>query len=183
MKKNWFLILAIALGWGLMACNQSAEPPIPEPEPEPDVPEWPCDKPYCQYDMDSTDLWPSLRTDTAIRNRLVGKWQQIAWSSKGDEEMRYEESENTLEVTLDGKWIIQNVSYTDISAYHIDSNYLYKTASWEGFVEGGQVKNRDVSWYTYRFSDNGNEFTIILLQGIVLGIYPNPVNFIYKRMN
>jgi hypothetical protein len=178
MKKNLFLILAIALGLGLMACNQSAEL-APE--------EWPCDEPYCQYDMESTDLWPSRRTDATIRNRLVGKWQQIAWSSRGEEEMHYEESKMTVEVTLEGEWIteteIENVSYRGVSAYRIDADYLYRTASWEGFVEGGRVRNDDVFWYTYRFSDNGNELTTILLLGITPSIMDFPVNFVYRRMD
>jgi hypothetical protein len=182
MKKNLFLMLAIALNLGLMACNNQSAEPIAEPEiPEtPEAPEWKCDEPYCLYDGDGTDLWPSLRTDTAIRNSLVGKWQQIAWSSSygGDEEMHYEESENTVEFTLDGEWIDAKPA-AFIKVYHIDSDYLY----WTVIVEGEPVRNSNVFWYAYQFSDNGNELAIILLRGNVADIYPNPVNFIYKRMN
>jgi hypothetical protein len=177
MKKNLFLMLAIALGLGLTACdNQSAEP-IPEPEvPEtPEVPEWKCDEPYCQYDLDGTDLWPSLLTDTAIRNRLVGKWQQIAWSSYLEEVMHYEESENTIEFIVNGD-LLQT---SPLVWYHIDSDYLYRTV----IVEGEPVINGNVFWYAYQFSDNGNELTIILLSGNVPAVPYFPVNFIYKRMN
>jgi hypothetical protein len=176
MEKNLFLMLAIALGLGLMACNNQSTEPIVEPE----APEWKCDEPYCQYESDGTDLWPSLRTDTAIRNRLVGKWQQIAWSAN-NEEMRYEESENTVEYTLEGECII-SPAYTRIRAYHINSNYLYWTSR-DALVEGGQVRNGDVFWYSYQFSDDGNELSIRLLQGIVPYVMNYPVNFIYKRMN
>jgi hypothetical protein len=182
MKKNLFLILAIALELGLIACSQSTEPtPIPEPNPEPDVPERPeCDKPYCQYDLDSTDLWPSLRTDTAIRNRLVGKWQQIAWSSGREEEMRYEESENSVEFTLDGEWIDAKPSTFFIKkVYHIDSNYLY----WTAIIEGQPLINGNIFWYAYQFSDNGNELAIRHRWGFVPYVMNYPVNFIYKRMD
>ncbi|MDR1337133.1 MAG: hypothetical protein LBK22_09925 [Tannerella sp.] len=141
MKKFQFLMLAIALSLGLMACNNQSAEPIAEPEvPEtPEVPEWKCDEPYCQYDLDGTDLWPSLRTDTDLRDRLVGKWQQIAWSSYGDEELRYEESENTIEFTVEGEWIdTKPVSF--IKVYHIDSDYLYRTA----IIEGQPLINGDV---------------------------------------
>jgi hypothetical protein len=174
-------MLAIALGLGLMACNNQSAEPIPEPEvPEtPEVPEWKCDEPYCQYERDGTDLWPSLRTDTDIRDRLVGKWQQIAWSSYREEEMHYEESENTVEFTLDGEWINVTPAYTRTKAYHIDADYLY----WAGIFEGEPVINSNVFWYAYQFSDNGNELTIILLLGNVPSEPYLPVNFIYKRMD
>jgi hypothetical protein len=166
MKKNLFFILAIALGLGLMACNQSAEP-APE--------EWPCDEPHCQYESTGTDLWPSLRTDATIRNRLVGKWQQIAWSSKGDEEMHYEESESTIEFAVNGD-LLQTSQFV---RYHIDRAYLYRTV----IIDKEPVINNNVFWYAYQFSDNGNEFTIILLKGNTHARMNYPVNFIYKRMN
>jgi hypothetical protein len=180
MKKNLFLMLAIALGLGLMACNNQSTEPIVEPEvPEtPEVPEWKCDEPYCQYESDGTDLWPSLRMDTAIQNRLVGKWQQIAWSSYLEEEMHYEESGNTVEFTLDGKWIDARPA-AFIKVYDIDSDYLY----WTGIFEGEPVRNSNVFWYAYQFSDNGNELTIILLRGNVLLVMDSHDNFIYKRIN
>ncbi|MDR1182596.1 MAG: hypothetical protein LBL13_11520 [Bacteroidales bacterium] len=181
MKKNLFLMLAIALGLGLMACNNQSAEPIAEPEvPEtPEAPEWKCDEPYCQYESTGTDLWPSLRTDTAIRNRLVGKWQQIAWSSyEEDEKMHYEESENTIEFTLDGEWIGAKPA-TFVKVYHIDSDYLYRTA----IIEGQPLINGDVFWYAYQFSGSGNELAIRHCWGIIPYVMNYPVNFIYKRMN
>ncbi|MDR2042675.1 MAG: hypothetical protein LBP98_10245 [Tannerella sp.] len=185
MKKYLFLMpaLALALGGGLTGCNPSADV---EPEPEvviPDEPEVPeCNDPLCHYvyhyDSNGADFWPSLRTDTAIRNRLIGKWQQIAWSSSEQEEIRYEDSGNRIEFTAKGEWI-RVTSRTDTWIYRIDSIYLYSTK----VDEGKPVINGNVFFYAYQFSGSGNELTIKLLWGNTTMELPGvPFLFMYKRI-
>ncbi|MDR1454187.1 MAG: hypothetical protein LBJ01_00920 [Tannerella sp.] len=173
MNRIIYFFACIALGLWVISCNQSAEPEPPEEEGV-EV----CEDVYYRCNTGGTDLWPSLRTDADIQNRLVGKWQQIAWSGWGDEEMFYEESENTVEFTQDLEQISTEPSVTCILSYHIDSDYLYTFK----IFDSQPVRNGDVFFYDYRFSDDGEELTLKLLAGSMLAIY-HPIHFVYRRIH
>jgi hypothetical protein len=179
MKKYLLLMftLALVLGGGLTGCNPSADI---EPEPEvviPDEPEEPeCEDVFYRCNRDGADLWPSLRTDTDIRQKIVGKWQQIGYWSLYDGKLYYEASEETREFTPAGEWIRAIPGYSWTQAYHIDSDYLYVTST-----DIEPVINSNVHYYGYHFFDSGEELALKHIAGNVL-MDMSPKDFLYKRL-
>ncbi|MDR1455830.1 MAG: hypothetical protein LBJ01_09280 [Tannerella sp.] len=176
INKNVF-ILVLAAGLWLAGCSQAEDlPPVPEPETEEPEVENPfeCKDPLCHAKRGGTDLWSSLHSDPALRDKLVGKWRQIAWSADNEEEMHYEESDKVLDFTVNG----DGLQTSQTVWYHIDSTYLYS-----GYSIGGEpVENLSIFIYTYLFSEGGNEFTIWYVTGLVPALPYYPVNFVYRRI-
>jgi hypothetical protein len=174
INKNVF-ILALATGLWLAGCSQAEDlPPVPEQETEEPEIEPECEDSYYYCNPNGTNLWPSLLSDSALCDKLIGKWQQIAWSSYHEEEMHCEASDHTIEFAVDGNGI-QTTSSVQGFQYRIDSIYLYRTSA-------ESVINHSVYYYAFQFSDDGSEFTMWYVTGLVAMRIGDPINFVYRRI-